>query len=168
MDQYQPPRDMISEKKFLPPIFKKFIDLNKEGWISDFKRDLVKYHLADDHKQFSQTIMDYQQIFETSKIDQDLRNFILEILLTRLFRPKVLVHAEIYNLLTFTKNFLDVKKSKIQVSLPWQLITNFIWTLWFDTNTLYYQANFYGRENCLTILGSIVHKLKVHFPSGST
>ena len=138
--------------------------MNKETWITDFKRDIVKFHLADDSKQFAQTIMDYQQIFDTCKIDQQTRNFILELLFERLFRPKVLVHSEIYNLLTFAKNFMDVKKAKIQVQIPWQMVSNFIWTLWFDSNTLHYQANFYGRESALQVLGSMMFKLKRRFP----
>jgi hypothetical protein len=146
MDLYHSPPKVIKPRKFLPPIFKDYIHKHKSEWIENMKSEVVKFHLSNENKNFSQCLVDNATTIETVKIDQETRNFLLEIILKRIFTPDALVHGEIYNLLSFAKTFMNVKKSKIQISIDWRHIYNFINCLFFSTeaNNLYFVANFYG------------------------
>lgn len=129
--------------------------MHREEWIKNFKNEILRCHLTNDHKGFSQCVVDYQSILETVRVPQDLRNFVIDILLKRIFDPEILVHSEVYNLLNFLRNFLVCRKQKIDVDFDWRHVYNFIHSLFYsvEANNLYYVANFYGRENILETLG---------------
>lgn len=155
MDLIHTPEHLIHPRNYLPQVFKDFMGEWRDTWINDFKNELIRLHLVDDHWGFTQCILDNTSVLEVVKIDTELWTFLLEIIMKRLFDPSSVCLSEVLNLLNFLRNFMMCKKKKINVQVDWRYIYNFIYSLYFsaESNYLYSSTLFYGWEGSLEILG---------------